>query len=166
MQPKQNPDKTLVSVCGLFCQACGIYWSTQENNIENLERIAKRINVPFEEIRCNGCRSETRTAYCKNCYMQKCAAEKGIDFCGSCTEYPCQPLKDFQAQLPHRTELWKSQDRIREVGWETWFQEMNEYYSCSECGSLNGWYDVQCRNCGKTPGSTFVANNMDKIKAL
>ncbi len=103
MNTQKSPDKSLVSVCGLFCQACGIYWSTQENNVENLERIAKRINVPFDEIRCNGCRSETRTAYCKNCFMQKCAAEKG--------------------------------------------------------------YDVNCRKCGHTPGSQFVSNNLDKIRA-
>ena len=164
MTPELTPDKTLVSVCGLFCSSCGIYTSTQENNIENLQRIADRTKIPFAEIKCNGCRSETLTAYCKNCHMRKCAAEKGIDFCGECPDYPCPEIKDFQSQMPHRAELWKSQQRIKEVGWEKWYAEMLQHFSCSQCGSLNGWYDIKCRICGHVPGSTFVQNNMDALK--
>ena len=161
-----KPDKTLVSVCGLFCHSCGIYTSTQENNIENLQRISERTKIPFAEIKCNGCRSETLTAYCKNCHMRKCADEKGIDFCGQCHEYPCPEIKDFQSQMPHRAELWKSQERIKEIGWEKWYLEMAEYYSCKACGTMNGWYDFKCRNCGNTPGSQFVENNLEALKSI
>jgi hypothetical protein len=164
MKTNITPDKSLVSVCGLFCPACGIYYSTQENNVENLKKIAIRINVPFEEIRCNGCRTEVITAYCKNCFMKKCAAEKGIDFCGECNEYPCTELKEFQSKLPHRAELWKSQERIKEIGWENWFNEMIDYFSCNECESLNGWYDFKCRECGTIPGNDFVKNNLEVLK--
>lgn len=166
MKPELTPDKTLVSVCGLFCISCGIYTSTQENNTENLHRIADRTKIPFADIKCNGCRSETLTAYCKNCHMRKCAAEKGIDFCGECTDYPCQELKEFQSQMPHRAELWKSQQRIKEIGWEKWYLEMAEYYSCKACGTMNGWYDFKCRNCGNTPGSQFVENNLEALKSI
>jgi hypothetical protein len=56
--------------------------------------------------------------------MMKCSTEKGIDFCGQCPEYPCADLKTFQAQAPHRSELWKSQERIKEAGYEKWYAEM------------------------------------------
>ena len=97
--------------------------------------------------------------------MKKCAGEKGIDFCGQCEEYPCSHIKEFQAQMPHRAELWKSQDRIKEIGWEKWFNEMTEYFSCAECGALNGWYDFNCQKCGNMPGNDFVKNNLEKLKS-
>lgn len=156
MEHLRRPNKNLVSVCGLFCQACGIYYSTKEKNEENLRRIATRMNVSFEEIPCNGCRSETRTAYCKNCYMRECASGKGIDFCGECIDFPCQQIKDFQSKMPHRVELFKSLERIKEIGWERWYMEMVDHYSCPECNHLNGWYDINCRKCGNTPGSEFA----------
>jgi hypothetical protein len=161
-----SPDKTLVSVCGLYCRACGIYTSTRENNVENLQRIATRMNVAMGEIRCNGCRSETRTAYCKDCFMVKCATAKGIDFCGQCADYPCTEIKDFQSKMPHRAELWKSQERIKEIGWEKWFTEMADYYACRECGAMNGWYDFKCRECGNIPGNDFVKNNLEVLKTV
>ena len=164
MKPELAPDKTLVSVCGLFCASCGIYNATCQDDTETLKRIADRMKVPYDEIRCEGCRSQTRTAYCKNCFMQQCAASKKIDFCGECAEYPCPELKDFQSKMPHRAELWKSQQRIKEVGWENWYGEMLQHFTCSQCGSLNGWYDITCRVCGHVPGSTFAQNNMDALK--
>lgn len=166
MNMESTPDKTLVSVCGLFCHACGIYTSTRENNVENLQRIAARMKVPFDEIRCQGCRSETRTAYCKNCFMVRCATEKGVDFCGACADYPCGEIKKFQAELPHRAELWQSQERIKEVGWEKWFTEMADYFTCKACGTENGWYDFNCRKCGNSPGSDFVKNNLEALKTV
>ena len=44
--------------------------------------------------------------------MAACAADKGLEFCGECEEYPCEELKQFQAERPHRIELWESQERI------------------------------------------------------
>ena len=166
MNTELSPDKALVSVCGLYCRACGIYTSTRENNVENLQRIAMRMNVPLGEIRCNGCRTETRTAYCKNCFMVKCATEKGIDFCGQCSDYPCSEIKDFQSKMPHRAELWKSQERLQKIGWEKWFMEMADYYACRKCGAMNGWYDFKCSKCGHMPGNDFVKNNLEVLKTV
>jgi hypothetical protein len=165
MKPAIKPDKNLVSVCGLFCLSCGVYYSTQENNEENLKVIAARMNIPLNEIRCNGCRTEIKTAFCKNCFMFECANKKDIDFCGECKEYPCTEIKDFQSKMPHRAELWKSLGRIKEIGWEKWFDEMIPYFSCKECNTINGWYDFKCRECGNVPGNDFVKNNIDVLKA-
>ncbi len=160
------PDKALVSVCGLFCHACGVYYSTLENNEENLKKIALRMNLPYEKVRCTGCRTQTKMEFCKDCFMIKCADERGVDFCGQCNEFPCDGFKEFQSKMPHRVELWKSQERIKEIGWEAWFNEMIEHYTCKECGTMNGWYDFSCRECGHTPGSTFVEQNISALKPL
>ena len=107
-------DKKLAAVCGLFCPACTIYIGTTEEPAR-LKVLAQRMQRPVEELQCNGCRTEKRCFYCRSiCTMAKCAAEKGVDFCGQCPEYPCKDLKSFQAATPHRIELWKSQERIKD----------------------------------------------------
>jgi len=72
-------------------------------------------------------------------------------------------LKTFQAQLPHRIELWKSLERIKEAGYETWYAEMIEHYSCPECHTLNSAYDLACRRCGSSPSCAYVRLHKDEI---
>jgi len=157
-----KPDKRLAAVCGLFCPACGVFIGTQEDP-EKLKGIAERLQRPVEELKCNGCRAEKRCFYCAGCKKTVCAAEKGVEFCGECAEYPCEELKVFQAELPHRIELWKSQERIKEVGYEKWYAEMTEHYSCPQCGTLNSAYDLACRKCGTTPSCNYVSLHKEEI---
>ena len=158
-----GPDKRVAAVCGLFCPACRFYIGSKEDP-KILEAMAELFQRPVEELECHGCRSEKRGFFCdENCTMVKCAAEKGIDFCGECAQYPCTELKAFQAQLPHRIELWKSQERIKEVGYEKWYAEMIEHYSCPECHTLNSAYDMVCRKCGTDPSCTYVNQHKDEI---
>lgn len=150
------PDKQLAAVCGLFCPACTIYIGTRDDP-ERLTMIAARVQKPVEELHCDGCRSEKRCFYCRErCKMEKCSSERGVDFCGECREYPCEDLRAFQVEMPHRIELWKSQERIKEAGYEKWYMEMIEHYSCPECHTLNSAYDLKCRNCGREPSCDYV----------
>ena len=156
-------DKKLAAICGLFCPACSVFIGSKEDPAR-LNVIAQRVQHPVEELRCNGCRSEKRCFYCKSkCIMAKCAAAKGVDFCGECAEYPCGDLRAFQAEMPHRIELWKAQDRIKEAGWEKWYAEMIEHYSCPTCRTLNSAYDISCRECGTTPSCAYVRLHKDEI---
>jgi hypothetical protein len=149
-------DKQLVGVCGLFCPACTIFIGTREDP-ERLEMIAARVQKPTEELQCDGCRSGRRCFYCRErCKMAKCSSERGVDFCGECREYPCEDLKAFQTEMPHRMELCESQERIKEVGYEKWYTEMIEHFSCPKCHTLNSAYDLKCRNCGREPGCDYV----------
>jgi hypothetical protein len=158
-----TPDKRLAAVCGLYCPACTLFIGTKEDP-ERLKIMAARFQLPVEELECHGCRSEKRGIFCRTyCKMTKCAAEKGIDFCGECPEYPCAELKEFQVRMPHRIELWKSQERIKEVGYEKWYVEMIEHYSCPSCGTINSTYDMACRRCGTTPGCNYVNLHKDEI---
>jgi hypothetical protein len=159
----KNKISELAAVCGLYCGGCGIYLATQENDVPKLEYYAKMMNQTIDETRCNGCRSDVVTNYCKKCTFTKCAADKGIGFCGDCAEYPCTDLMDFQAMMPHRAELWQSQERIKEVGWEKWIEERKHYFSCKECNTVNTAYDMKCRKCGSAPGNDFAKNNQEAI---
>lgn len=157
------PNKQTAAVCGLLCNACGIYIATQENNIENLKRIAERLQIPVEQVRCNGCRSDMLSGHCKTCYFRECSNKRGLEFCSGCNDYPCSQLKDFQIKMPHRVELFQSLDRIKEIGWETWYIESVERHSCTKCNHLSGWYDFACTKCGNSPSSRFVADNFDTL---
>ncbi len=157
-----KPDKREAAVCGLFCPSCSIYIGTKEDP-ERLKIMAENFNIPVEEMECSGCRSDKRISYCETCEMVKCASAKGIDFCGACEDYPCEVLKQFQAVLPHRIELWKSQERIKEVGYEKWYAEMLEHYACPQCKTINSSYDIACRKCGATPGCNYVKLNEEEI---
>ncbi len=159
-----TPNKQLAAVCGLFCQACAIYIASTEDP-PRLAALAQRYGTLPEKIRCYGCRSEQRFPFCATCKMSACAAEKGIDFCVQCDEYPCPELEAFQAQAthPHRLELWRSQARIQEAGYEQWYAEQVEFYRCSECGTINSTYDLKCRSCGTSPSCAFVQKHWDAI---
>lgn len=160
MNLKSN--KTTAAVCGLFCPACLAFISTHEEP-ERLNRLAALQKQTIEETQCDGCRAEKRTKYCKECKIVKCAAQKGIDFCGECNEYPCKEFIIFQSLMPHRIELMQSQQRIKEVGYEIWYQEMIEHYSCPECRTINSAYDNVCRKCGASPSCSYVSVNKETI---
>ncbi len=125
--------------------------------------IAEMLSQSVEAIKCEGCRSDVRTSYCNTCKMLECSTKKGIDFCIECSDYPCEELKQFQSVLPHRIELWQSQARIKEVGWEQWYREMAQHYSCPDCGTMNSAYDRACRKCQTTPSCEYVRVNTEDI---
>ena len=157
-----EPELRLAAVCGLFCPSCTIYIGTTEDP-QRLESVAERFGATVEAVRCFGCRAEQRLPYCAQCKMAACAAEKGLDFCGACDEYPCEELETFQAARVHRIELWRAQERIQEVGYERWFEEMVARYACSQCGALNSAYDLVCRKCGADPSCAYVDAHREEI---
>jgi hypothetical protein len=159
-------DKQTAAVCGLLCKSCGIYMATQENNTDQLKVIAERLHIPFEQVRCDGCRSNVLSVHCKTCYFRECSEKKEIGFCSECNEYPCSRLLDFQTKMPHRVELFQSLNSIKEVGWEKWYIENVARHSCTKCSALNGWYDFTCRSCGNMPSSRFVADNLDILRTF
>lgn len=163
MTGSEKADWRLAAACGLFCKACSLYIGTTEEPAR-LAEIADRFGMAVEDVKCTGCRSDQIGFYCRQCKMKLCTAEKGIEFCNECETYPCDELKEFQAERPHRIELWENLARIKEAGYEQWFNEMLDHYACSECRTLNSAYDIKCRKCGAEPGSDYVAVNMEEMK--
>ncbi len=159
---ERRPDKKHTAACGLFCPACSLFIGTKEDP-QRLEMLAKVFGVTSEQVRCEGCRSNVLSPYCRTCKMVKCCAEKGIEFCGECVEYPCAELKNFQEAMPHRIELWEALARIKAVGYANWYMEMIEHYSCQSCGTINSAYDFKCRKCGAEPSCEYVKLHREEI---
>jgi hypothetical protein len=158
-----RPDKKLAAVCGLFCPGCSLLIGTHEEPAR-LEGMAARMGRTVDELRCNGCRSDKQCFYCTSmCQMKTCAAGKGVDFCGECNEFPCETLKAFQKERPHRIELWDSLRQIRESGWEVWFRDEARRYACERCGALNSAYHSRCRSCGVSPSCAYVKDHGDEV---
>lgn len=162
---KQNsiqPNKEHAAVCGLFCKSCPTFIGTVDDP-EGLAKLAERIGTPIEQLQCEGCRSEKKNDYCKACKMFACAIEKGHNFCGACPEYPCEEFNNFAGVGAHRIEAGTSQQRIKEVGFEQWYQEMLDHYSCPQCQTINSAYHPVCRKCGNDPSCNYVAQNKAEI---
>lgn len=114
-------NKDLVSGCGLYCGACGIYLATQENDAEKLVQYAVVLNQTFDETLCDGCGAEKKSKHCsKMCTFIDCKKAKGVDFCISCNEFPCIGLIEFKSNMPHRLEILESQIRMKEIGIVNW----------------------------------------------
>jgi len=162
---RSESSREFAAVCGLFCPGCTLYIGSTEEP-ERLARTAGRFGVSIEEARCHGCGSDVKSFYCKTCDIVKCAEEKSVEFCALCVDYPCQMLKDFQAQLPHRAELFEDGDRIRDIGFEKWHEEKYKRYSCPACSAINSAYDLACRKCQNVPGSPFAERHREWITTV
>ena len=155
--------KKLADVCGLYCEACTLFIATKEDPAR-LKGLAARYQLSEEAIKCYGCRSAKRGPYCEQCKMFACAAERGIEFCVECTEYPCDELKQFQSERPHRIELWDDLERIKAIGYKHWLKEISRNYTCPQCQSINSAYDLKCRKCGEEPSCGYVAKHKQAIE--
>ena len=160
-----HDNKNLVACCGLYCGSCGIYLATHENDSDKIVQYAIVLNQLFDETLCDGCRADRKSAHCsKRCKFVECATAKGIWSCAACDVFPCQELTEFQSIMPHRTEIVKSLNRLKEIGWENWLFEMKEKFSCPRCNTVNNAYDIACRKCGNTPGCEFVTLHREMIE--
>jgi hypothetical protein len=165
--PTADPaiDKTAAAVCGLYCGACQVYIATTEDPAR-LAHLAERLQMTEEALACHGCRSDKRWPLCESCVMFECAARRGIEFCSQCSIYPCDDLRQFQAVMPHRRELWSDLDRIEAVGYEQWLGEIVSRYACTRCGTINSAYDLACRSCGTVPSCAYVADHRQALEAF
>lgn len=151
-----------MAYCGLYCDACSVYIASQFNK-ERLQVIAGKMNVPVEEMHCNGCKSDIISKHCKTCNIKACCTEKGFQSCAECADVPCDILKEFQPKMPHRAELFESLAYLAEHGQEEWFARMHADLGCAECGTINSPYYIKCRECGHMPANRFVADHMNEL---
>ena len=160
--PSPSANLHVAAVCGLSCEVCTLFIGTHEDP-SRLERLSALFQLPPDQLLCDGCRTERRPARCQKCEFIPCAQKHGVEFCGQCPEFPCEPLKIFQAAMPHRRELWQDQARIKEVGPEQWLAEKRHHHACPQCQTLNSAYDLRCRTCGHEPSCRYVETHRDAV---
>jgi hypothetical protein len=159
----KKAEKTLAAVCGLYCGACSLYIATTEDPAR-LTKLAAMFGVSEEAVKCYGCRSDKTSPHCEKCKMAACATGQGIEFCVECKVYPCDELKKFQAERPHRIELWDDLKRIKLVGYQEWIRTIKKHYACHQCGTVNSAYDLVCRKCGNDPSCEYVEKHREVIE--
>ena len=158
-------NKNLVSACGLYCGACGIYLATQENDTDKILQYAVVLNQSYYETLCDGCGASRKSLHClKMCTFIDCKKHKGVNFCIECDEFVCKALQEFQSKMPHRIEILESQNRMKEIGLERWIDEMNDSFTCTHCKTVNSAYNVTCRKCESTPSCAFVSQYKEIIE--
>ncbi len=109
----------IIAYCGLVCSECDGYVATQANDLDALERYARRAREEFgvedataETVKCDGCLTDTgrQIGYCATCEIRACGVARGVINCAHCDDYACQKLKGFFAQA---TEARPVLDEIR-----------------------------------------------------
>lgn len=109
----------VIAYCGLDCGKCRAFKATQIGDFQLKEQIAKDwtkgLGVEFkpEDIRCNGCMSDTISGWCtKICKVRPCAEERRVKTCAHCDDFPCEKLTAFLANEP---EAMKNLEETRKT---------------------------------------------------
>jgi hypothetical protein len=87
---------------------------------------ARHLGIPLEEAVCPGCRNaDGKPAHLPmNCRVYPCAAEKGVDFCSDCPDFPCDLLHPYMDRCEvvwHNTKVFNL-CLIKKMGLEAWAQ--------------------------------------------
>lgn len=116
----------MTTPCGLPCFHCPAHLATKNDEIRKL--VAQSLNIPEEKASCNGCRPNKGIIPLlksgEQCKIYQCTAEKNIDFCFECGDFPCKRLHPYadKAQRPHNTKMYQL-CMIKKLGLEKWANE-------------------------------------------
>lgn len=146
--------------CGLYCGACSIMVERKNNR---LEAMADNNKYRFDELMCNGCKTQVNSIYCRECDIKKCAKEKNVEFCFECNEFPCDIITKFNYdEHDHHSVVLKNLNDIEENGIENWLGNQEKRWKCKVCETSFSWYTTQCKSCGSKVKD--VKNELDKVK--
>jgi hypothetical protein len=87
--------------CGTQCSACEIYIASTSVDDKRKSALAAKLSkvrgkrLSPDDVHCWGCWSNNRNCWGKRCYFRKCAADKGIDYCYKCRDFPCSELSRY-----------------------------------------------------------------------
>lgn len=101
----------IIAVCGLICNNCIAYVSTQKNDEKLRQKAIDAWSTETERLKpsdidCDGCQVGKRIyKFCSACEVRKCGSVRGVKNCAYCAEYPCEKLEN----------LWRG---FRTVSWE------------------------------------------------
>ena len=140
-------NKETISPCGLYCEVCGVYQATVNDDQKMKEKFAKAYNVKIEELACRGCRSNQVFVFCRVCKIKSCAEEKTYEGCYQCDEFPCEHIEAFPVPEGKKNIL-RAVPKWRELGTEKWTEYEKKLFSCQDCGNQLFRGARKCRECG------------------
>jgi len=134
------------TVCGLYCGACRVVQCNEDGTVEAL---AKEWGMEPEQLVCHGCKTDVLASFCRDCVFKSCAAEKGIEHCSECGEFPCEQLLAFRDDdFAHHSAVVRNSETMRTMGLPAWLEHERARWSCPECGTRFWWYLKTCTSCG------------------
>lgn len=139
-------NKELYAPCGLYCGVCGIYLASRDDNGKLKEKFAKAYGVTPAQVACSGCLSDNKFGYCQVCGIRTCAAEKKIDGCHHCDDFPCQRIDDFPVPFGKQVIL-RSVPAREKLGDEKWAASEALRHTCPHCSSLLFRGANRCGTC-------------------
>ena len=89
----------IIAYCGLNCSACPAYIATQNDDYEELKKVAEQwsnesMSFEPEDVYCDGCNTNERVfSWCKDCPTRKCCRDRKLENCAYCEDYFCDNLK-------------------------------------------------------------------------
>lgn len=163
--------RNLAAPCGLYCGACSVHVARRRGDTWRLGRIAERAAahrgrlVSLEDMACEGCLSDVRAIYCRECALRRCVLNRGLTHCAYCEDFPCRQLSDFNDDgRPHHGEALNNIRRQREMGVEAWVEEQIEKWRCPRCGVAMEWYAVECPDCCAPFAGAFLKPGLDSSR--
>ncbi len=138
----------LAAPCGLYCGVCGIYRATVTNDQKLKEKLAKAYGDAPEKINCRGCLSRTVYWYCSACPVKSCAAEKKLEGCHQCNQFPCDKIETFPVEEGKRNIL-RGVLEWRRLGTADFFLSEEKRFTCPKCQTLLFRGTRKCRNCNE-----------------
>ncbi|OGP52133.1 MAG: hypothetical protein A2Y79_12620 [Deltaproteobacteria bacterium RBG_13_43_22] len=114
----------ITAPCGIDCFNCPMYLAKDNQDLRT--KIAQNMGIPSEKAVCQGCRAEKGTIAFLNmtepCNVYRCIEKKDLDFCGDCSDFPCDhlhPYADMASQRPHNTKVFNL-CLIKKMGVDSW----------------------------------------------
>lgn len=139
--------KERLAPCGLHCGKCFAFTKGEiheaavklQTYLGNFAPYAARFTVQLDPIfqkypefkafldylaaaECGGCRKEKCKFY-KNCKVRACAAEKQVDFCFQCPEFPCQHTGLDENLYKRHVAI---NQKIQEIGADAYYQQVKD----------------------------------------
>ncbi len=150
-------NQDFLAPCGLYCGVCGVYYATRDKNEGFLDKLLKMYQskmpgleqLTTDDLKCNGCLSNTVSFFCRHCNIKNCTREKSIAGCHECDDFPCKEIDNFPVPVGKKVIL-RTIPYWREHGTEKWVADEEARYHCPECDNILFRGAKRCNKC-KTP---------------
>ncbi len=131
--------------CGLYCGACEALLATRRDEVEDL---AAELEISAADLRCGGCRSDTKSRWCRSCHIRDCAVSREVDYCFECDDYACEHLLSFaNDQHSHHSAVLANLEQMLRQGVDAWLEKQKRRWTCTGCGRSHSWYEKTCPAC-------------------
>jgi hypothetical protein len=108
-QNKQTAKATkTLAMCGLDCAACPAFIAYRTNDQALRVKTAAewsqhfKVELKPEDINCVGCLKTKGVLFdhCNKCDIRKCGLTRKVKNCVLCSDYPCEKIGKFLANVP------------------------------------------------------------------